>query len=73
MTPLDINYRLRLSGLRHKDVAKKLGLNNANRVCKVINGHEHTPRIQSGIAEILGLPVEEVFPVAPQAVGEPVA
>jgi len=65
MKPNEIRAGLIIKGITIASIANKLGIKPTN-VSFVIAGTRTTPRIQTAIAEALGKPVDEVFPITPE-------
>jgi hypothetical protein len=70
MTALERKVALILAGVKMKEIARQLGVSGVH-VSLVVRGLRHSPRVQRAVADAIGKPVHEVFPVAEPA--EPMA
>ncbi len=61
MNPKQIKRCLTEHGIRQRDLARKFGIDEA-MVSQVISGSRNTRYIQEAIANIVGKPVEEIWP-----------
>ena len=56
-----IKIELMKKGIMGKDIAKVLGV-SPSLVSKVIVGKRKNPKVRQALAEIVGVPVEELWP-----------
>lgn len=49
-------------GLSYAEVARRLNVTNRSTIARVVYGHYVLPEVREGIAELLGLPVERLWP-----------
>lgn len=60
MSATERKAKLILAHVRQSDLARKLGLSYSH-VTEVVRGRRRSPRVESEVAAVLGIPVEEVF------------
>jgi hypothetical protein len=60
MTPEEIRSHLILNGVKNRDIARKLGVNDS-AVSLAINGYQNSRRIQEAIAESIHKPFIAVW------------
>jgi len=64
--PLPCGNRVRLillrRGLTYAEVARKLGVSNRSSIARVVYGHYRVPEIREGIAKLVNMPVEALWP-----------
>lgn len=60
-TSADIAYALKLRGFSQRAIAKKHGL-SPSTVCNVISGSDTSRRVAQYIADLIGLPIEQLWP-----------
>jgi len=61
MKPKEIQRALQNAGIKQNDLADRLEVDQA-MISQIITGYRHTRYIQEAIAEIVGKPVEEIWP-----------
>lgn len=49
-------------GLSYAEVARRLNVTNRSTIARVVYGHYVLPEVRDGIAELLGVPVERLWP-----------
>ena len=49
-------------GLSYAEVARRLGVANRSTIARVVYGHYILPEIREGIAELIGMPTERLWP-----------
>ncbi len=49
-------------GLTYAEVARKLGVSNRSSIARVVYGHYRVPEIREGIAKLVKMPVEALWP-----------
>lgn len=61
--------RVRLLLLRHgityTEIARQLGVSSQSSIARVVYGHYRVPEIREGIARLVNLPVEALWPERP--------
>jgi lambda repressor-like predicted transcriptional regulator len=63
LSPLDRKIELLRKGVTMSGIARELDPPvSPNHVHKVVAGERRSPRIEQAIADVIGLPVAEVFP-----------
>lgn len=66
LDPLQRKAALVLYGVSQAEIARCSGV-TATHVSDVLHGRRRSPRVERAIAEALGRPVEDLFPVQVQA------
>lgn len=49
-------------GLTYAEVARRLGVSNRSSIARVVYGHYRVPEIREGIAKLVNMPVEALWP-----------
>ena len=49
-------------GLSYAEVARRLNVTHRSTIARVVYGHYVLPEIRAGIAELLGVPAERLWP-----------
>ncbi len=49
-------------GLSYAEVARRLNVSHRSTIARVVYGHYILPEIREGIAELLGVPAERLWP-----------
>jgi len=49
-------------GLTYAEVARQLGVSNRSSIARVVYGHYRVPEIREGIAKLVNMPVEALWP-----------
>jgi len=60
-TRIRIKIELLKKGIEAKEIAQKLGVSRS-LVYKVIAGRRKNPKVRQALAEVVGIPVEELWP-----------
>lgn len=51
-------------GLSYAEVARRLNVSHRSTIARVVYGHYILPEIRAGIAELLGVPAERLWPTS---------
>lgn len=51
-------------GLSYAEVARRLNVSHRSTIARVVYGHYILPEIREGIAELLGVPAERLWPTS---------
>jgi lambda repressor-like predicted transcriptional regulator len=57
-----VRIMLLRSGLSYAEVARRLGVSNRSTIARVVYGHYILPDVREGIAGLLGVPTERLWP-----------
>lgn len=49
-------------GLSYAEVARRLGVSNRSTIARVVYGHYILPEVREGIAGLLGVPADRLWP-----------
>lgn len=63
-TRTEVKIRMLQKGLTHEAIASTLDVGRS-AVCRVMNGHDRTPRLRKAIASALGWPESRIWPSTP--------
>lgn len=70
MEPQDIMYKIKCAGSSQTKIAEKVGVTQT-AVWNVINGKSKSKAIEQAIAEVIGVPVSEIWPESVPEISKP--